>query len=236
MTTSTKKRATARPARSRDARVARDINIPERIADGLRELIARGAFPPGLQLRQMELAERFNSSRVPLREALKRLSAEGIVDHDPNRGFFVAPLSSDEARQLYRMRHLLEAEVLSTVRWPSREQLTALRKQLKTLETALKEQDAAAWLERYRELYAAIFDLSPDKVLIAEVLRLIRLTERYRVLATQVLPSAKRKVTQERHLLAVLAKRDRKRLLAVFEDDRTRIEEGIQAVLKSRGL
>jgi DNA-binding GntR family transcriptional regulator len=214
----------------------RDTNLPEVIAEHLRELITRGALPPGLQLRQMELADRFNSSRLPLREALKRLSAEGIVDHDPNRGFFVAPLSVDEARQLYRMRHLLEREVLSTVSWPSAEQLAGLRSQLTLLEASLKQQDTAAWLERHREFYRSIFDLSPEKVLVAEVLRLIRLTDRYRALAAQALPTSQRKATQERHLLSVLAKRDRKRLLAVFEADRTRIEEGIHAVLAARGL
>jgi DNA-binding GntR family transcriptional regulator len=206
------------------------------IADQLRELIARGTLAPGLQLRQMELAERFHASRVPIREALKLLSGEGMVEHDPNRGFFVAPLSLDEARQLYRIRHLLEAELLKTVAWPSAEQRAALRGQLRDLEASLKDQNAPEWLERHRAFYRAIFDLSPDKVFVEEVLRLIRLTDRYRALAAHALPSGQRKATQERHLLAALAERDRKRLLAVFEQDRTRIETGIEAVLTARGL
>lgn len=227
--------ATSRSKRAKNS-APREINLPEAIASQLRELITRGTFPPGLQLRQMELAERFESSRVPLREALKLLCAEGIVDHDPNRGFFVAALSVDEARQLYRIRHLLEAEVLRTVKWPSMKVLASLRKQLDRLERALKAQDRNAWLERHREFYAAIFDLSPEKVLVAEVLRLIRLTDRYRALAALVLPSDERHVAQERHLLEVLEKKDRRRLLRVFDQDRTRIEDGIQAVLRDRGL
>jgi DNA-binding GntR family transcriptional regulator len=214
----------------------REANLPKLIADHLRALITRGTLPPGLQLRQMDLAERFKASRVPLREALKLLSAEGIVEHDPNRGFFVAPLSSNEARQLYRIRHLLERELLETVAWPSTAQLAELRKRLTVLDAALKQQDAAGWLEHHREFYRAIFDLSPEKVLVAEVLRLIRLTDRYRALAAHALPSTKRKATQERHLITLLAKRGRKRLMAVFEADRTRIEEGIQTVLEARGL
>ena len=214
----------------------REANLPETIARELRELITRGTFPPGLQLRQMELADRFESSRVPLREALKLLCAEGIVDHDPNRGFFVAPLSVDEARQLYRMRHLLEAEVLRTVQWPSKDALRALRKQLEQLEAALQDRDRNAWLVGYRGFYQSIFDLSPEKVLVAEVLRLIRLTDRYRALAAEVLPSSERHVEQERQLLEVLEKRDRRRLLRVFDKERTRIEEGIQSVLRGRGL
>lgn len=91
------------------------IDIPAQIAQEIRKLINRGQLPPGLQLRQSDLADRFGISRVPVREALKLLAAESIIEHDPNRGFFVAPLSTDEARQLYRLRHLLEAELLSTV-------------------------------------------------------------------------------------------------------------------------
>lgn len=215
---------------------ARETNLPKVIADQLRELIARGTLPPGLQLRQMELAERFAASRVPIREALKLLSGEGIVAHDPNRGFFVAPLSNDEARQLYRIRHLLEGELLKTVRWPSAGELAALREQLKQLESSLQDRNATEWVARHRAFYRAIFELSPEKVLVEEVLRLIRLTDRYRALAAHALPTRQRKAAQERHLLTALAKRDRERLLAVFEQDRTQIEAGIQTVLTTRGL
>jgi DNA-binding GntR family transcriptional regulator len=215
---------------------ARESNLPKRIADQLRELIGRGMLPPGLQLRQMDLAERFKASRVPIREALKLLHGEGIVEHDPNRGFFVAPLSIDEARQLYRIRHLLEAELLSTVRWPSAAELRELRAQLSQLESSLKDQNAPEWIAHHRAFYRTLFDLSPEKVLVAEVLRLIRLTDRYRALAAHVLPNRRRKPTPERHLLTALAKRDRRRLLEVFGQDRKLIEAGIQAVLTARGI
>ena len=214
----------------------RESNLPKRIADQLRELIGRGTLPPGLQLRQMDLAERFNASRVPIREALKLLHGEGIVEHDPNRGFFVAPLSIEEARQLYRIRHLLEAELLSTVRWPSAAELTALRAQLKQLESSLQDQNAPEWIAHHRAFYRMLFDLSPEKVLIAEVLRVMRLTDRYRALAAHVLPNQRRKPTPERHLVAALAKRDRKRLLTVFDQDRKQVEKGIETVLSARGI
>lgn len=211
-------------------------DLPEAIAGELRELISRGTFQPGLQLRQMELAERFESSRVPLREALKLLCAEGIIRHDPNRGFFVAPLSLDEARQLFRIRHLLEAELLGTVNWPTERELAGLRRKLNALESSLRKQDRSGWLNNHRQFYESIFNLSDQKVLVAEVLRLIRLTDRYRALAAEVLPAAERKATQEKNLLDALTRRDRRRLLRLFEVDRTRIEEGLESVLRARGL
>ncbi|MBB5444411.1 DNA-binding GntR family transcriptional regulator [Paraburkholderia sp. WSM4177] len=66
----------------------------------MRKLINRGTLAAGLQLRQSDLAGCFGICRVPVREALKLLAAEDIIEHDPNRGFFVAPLSSDETSTL----------------------------------------------------------------------------------------------------------------------------------------
>jgi DNA-binding GntR family transcriptional regulator len=216
--------------------VTRTADTPARVADQIREQIARGALAPGLQLRQLELAELHKASRVPVREALKLLTAEGVVQHDPNRGFFVSALSSAEAQQLLRIRHLLEQELLSTIEWPSKQQLALLQSQVAELEELLQAGKATEWVKKHRAFYSAIFDLSPQKVISREVMRLLSLMDRYRALAPHVLPGTERKVTQERHLVASLAKRDRDRLLRVFDEDRTRIEEGLLGVLQARGL
>ena len=214
---------------------SRSGGIPRRVADQIRDLITQGTLPPGLQLRQLELAERFNSSRVPVREALKLLTAEGVITHDPNRGFFVATLSSSEARQLYRIRHLLEQELLSTVQWPDRKQLKALNEQLDAMEELFKKGKRTEWIMRHREFHQFIFDLSPHKVLVREVLRVLRLTDRYRSLAP--LPaSTDRTMTPERHLVKALTAQDRQKLIHVFDEDRTQIEQQMLAALLTRGL
>ena len=59
------------------------------LTDQLRELIAQGSWAPGAALRQEELASRFGVSRIPVRDALHALQAEGLVVIDPNRGTFV---------------------------------------------------------------------------------------------------------------------------------------------------
>jgi DNA-binding GntR family transcriptional regulator len=212
----------------------KNSDLPGVIADEIRSLVTRGVFAPGLQLRQTDLAERFGSSRVPVREALKLLTAEGVVDHDPNRGFFVTGLSSDEARQLYRMRHLLETEVLSTVAWPSSQQMSQLNEHVDKLEKLMKDGKRAEWAVQHREFLRTIFELSPQKVLVQEVLRLLRMTDRYRSL-TPLEPSQS-KVTSERNMLKALAARDRPRLLRVFEEDRQRIEDALVGTLVARSL
>jgi DNA-binding GntR family transcriptional regulator len=95
------------PARNR-----RYATSPDRIADALREEILRGEIPPGAPLRQEELAERFQVSRIPVRDALLRLETLGLVHVYPNRGAFVISLSADEVREIYDLRLLLEGDVL----------------------------------------------------------------------------------------------------------------------------
>ena len=90
----------------------RGSTTPDLIAESLREEILRGTIPPGQPLRQEELAERFGVSRLPVRDALLRLEAQGLVEVFPNRGAFVVSLSLDEVREIYELRILLEGDMI----------------------------------------------------------------------------------------------------------------------------
>ena len=209
---------------------------PVRIVENIHDLIARGIFSPGVHLGQTDLAVRFGVSRVPVREALKLLTAEGTVIHDPHRGFFISDLSSDEARQLYRIRHLLESELLSTVRWPTKKELATLKLHLDGMEGALKTGNGIEFVLTHRAFHGAIFDLSPKRAIAKEVRRLLRLTDRYRSVAPLVIPPGARRADQERHLMEALAEQDRDKLMAGFEADRTRLEKNLLHHLEMRGL
>jgi len=211
--------------------------IPQRIAEQVRELVARGALPPGVRLGQAELAEQFDASRMPVREALKLLSAEGIVVHDPNRGFFVAKLSSDEARQLFKMRQVIENLLLESVRWPTKDELHQLHLRAKELETLLNAGDRSHWWMKHRDFHRAIFDLSPEKIIVNEAMRLWSLTDRYRsLLGLPKRPSAEREVVAKHDLVVALADKDRKTLLAVRAQRRQQFEQLLLETLETRGL
>ncbi len=85
----------------------------ENIADALREEILRGRLKSEQGLRQSKLANRFGVSTIPVREALVHLNTEGLVDFHPNRGAFVAPLSTAELREIYALRGVLEPYALT---------------------------------------------------------------------------------------------------------------------------
>jgi len=214
-----------------------DGGVPAKIANELRSLIARGTLAPGMRLGQTELAEQFNASRVPVREALKLLSSEGIIEHDPNRGFFVTRLSRDEAEQLFTLRHLVEDELLATIEWPSAEQLAELDRRAKQLEELLDAGDRSAWWGEHRQFHTLIFELSPKKTIMREAMRLWALTDRFRALLP--LPRRRgeeRNVVNKHELLQALRAKDRKKLIAVRRNRREAFERLLLETLEARGL
>lgn len=211
--------------------------VPAKIADELRSLIARGTLAPGMRLGQTELAEQFNASRVPVREALKLLSSEGIIEHDPNRGFFVTRLSRDEAEQLFTLRHLVEDELMKTIEWPDDKLIKDLERRAQRLETLLDKGDRSSWWNEHREFHTLIFNLSPKKTMMREAMRLWALTDRFRALLP--LPrraSEERSVVAKHEILEALKKRDRKQLLAARRARREAFERLLLETLEARGL
>ena len=76
--------------------------------DRIRGYVLGGDVPPGARLGQVELAERFGISRTPVREALRRLAGEGLVDFHSNRGFRVTDLGLDAVLRRMEVRSLVE--------------------------------------------------------------------------------------------------------------------------------
>jgi DNA-binding GntR family transcriptional regulator len=89
-----------------DARPATVLHTA--VAARLRTLIVEGELRPGEKLNERELAARLEVSRTPLREALKLLTAEGLVEHQPNRGAVVAQLDADDVAATFEVMAALE--------------------------------------------------------------------------------------------------------------------------------
>lgn len=211
--------------------------VPSTIASQLHAMIATGVYAPGLRLGQTKLAIQFESSRMPVREALKMLLAEGLVEHDPNRGFFVARFSSPEARQLFQLRDLIETELLNTIEWSSKEKLTEIRAHDKAQEQLLNAGNRAEWWKRHREFQESIFNLSPDKIIVREALRLWSLTDRYRALApVPRRPSAERDIVNRTDIIHALAQKDMPILLRARAKRRNAFKIQVLEILMDRGL
>ena len=81
-------------------------------AEILRDRILRGGFPEGEPLRQDAIAEELGVSRIPVREALRQLEAEGLVTFNPHRGAVVSTLSTQEISELFEVRSEIESDLV----------------------------------------------------------------------------------------------------------------------------
>ena len=105
--------------------------------------IAHGLLPPGMRLEEEELARRYHVSRTPVREALRQLSALGIVDTQPRQGMVVAARSAEHFNNLLEVVADLEA---SSARYAAQRMSDAERRQLLTLHEQMRDiaKEAAA--------------------------------------------------------------------------------------------
>jgi DNA-binding GntR family transcriptional regulator len=92
-------------------RLTRSLTSAERALSTLRDMIMSGALSPGARLGEVELADRLGVSRTPVREALSRLAAEGLVEIVPNRGARVATWTVAELEGVFDLRATLEPQL-----------------------------------------------------------------------------------------------------------------------------
>lgn len=128
---------------------------PEVVADFIRDAIYRNELRPGEQLQQEELAAKFGISRIPVRDALRQLQGEGLVDLYPNRGAFVSNPGMEELREVFELRILLETYALRlAVPQFSQEQMEACTSLLVQLESIGNRAD---WSRVDQEFHAALY-------------------------------------------------------------------------------
>lgn len=92
--------------------IAQTASAADLVFEALRQAIIEGELQDGEPLRQDEVAKLFNTSRIPVREAISRLEEQGLVTSQRYKGAVVAGLSIDEATEIFEFRALVECEVI----------------------------------------------------------------------------------------------------------------------------
>ncbi|HWJ13798.1 MAG TPA: GntR family transcriptional regulator, partial [Gemmatimonadaceae bacterium] len=114
--------------------------------EALRERILRGDYPEGEPLRQDALADELGVSRIPVREALRQLEAEGLVTFSPHRGAVVSTLSLEEIEELFELRADIECELLRrAIPNTGAEHLTRANDLLDEFDAALADRESERW-------------------------------------------------------------------------------------------
>ncbi|WP_307858097.1 GntR family transcriptional regulator [Cellulomonas fulva] len=144
-----------------------DRSLATKIYLELRERIIQGAIKPGERIRERELAEELDVSRIPLREALPRLEAEGFIRTLPRRGAVVTELSLRDVEELFEVRTSLEvlATRLATEACASGADGSELTEALHAAEAALASGDDAEIASVNSTLHEKILRLSGNSLL-----------------------------------------------------------------------
>lgn len=146
----------------------------------IREEILSGEMPPGETISQLRLSERLGVSRTPLREAIRLLEREGLVDSEVNHRSRVAPFSVSDLEQLYAMRVQIEAlGIRVTVPRLSTDDLESMEATLLRMSEYAGAEDYEGWEPPHRAFHESLVSLAGDR-LVATISQLYSHTERYR--------------------------------------------------------
>jgi DNA-binding GntR family transcriptional regulator len=154
--------------------------ISSAISTQLRDAVLSGAYPSGAQLRQDALAAQFGVSRIPVREALLQLEAEGLVQIVPHKGAVVAGLSLAEIDDVFELRLLLEVRLLKrSAPLLTDEDFADLDRIQLAFGEAIRGKDAARWGVLNAELHAALYRRADLPRTAGIVANLLTASERY---------------------------------------------------------
>jgi DNA-binding GntR family transcriptional regulator len=176
------------------------------VVDELRERIVSGALAAGTKIDQQALAEELGVSRMPVREALRRLSAEGFVELISHRGAVVAELSHDEIIEIYEMRGVLQG-LASRLALPhyTAEYVDELREILEKLDST---KDMAEWIELHRVFHERIETPSGARHILTLIERLTQQCAPYLQISVRFLHAEESAIELHHAILDAIVQRD----------------------------
>jgi DNA-binding GntR family transcriptional regulator len=195
------------PTREREGLATANVSAAEQVAEDLRRRILAGEIVPGERIRQEEVAERFGVSRLPVREALRMLEAEGLTELETKKSARVPLLDMRQVALMYQMREKLEPLALTE----SIPHLTEAQiDRLDDLQARIaKDDDLQHFLNLDRELHLLSYAGCDSDQLLGAVTRLWNSTQYYRRAFMRVTGPQRRWVVNAEHALLLDAIRRR---------------------------
>ncbi len=174
----------------------------------LRERILRGDFLEGAPLRQDALAAELGVSRIPVREALRQLEAEGLVTFSPHVGAVVSTLTLGEIKELFDLRALIEPELLrQAIPLTRTDHLYHAQRLLQEFEAACRSGDLEAWSALNSEFHAALLEPAAQPLTMGVLRYLHNQTNRYTRLHAAVTRSQGRALREHTEILEAVERR-----------------------------
>jgi len=192
--------------------------LHDEVADRLRELILSGGMEPLARVNELELCERFGTSRTPLREAIKILSAEGLVDLLPNRGARVASLGAEEIDEMVQVVAGLEgvAAELACMR-AAEDEIDAIEADTEAMAKAFERRDEAAYFTLNRAIHEGLMAAARNRTLSSLYANLSSRIQRMRYTAHKTEAQWRRAMDEHVEMARLLRAREGERLSALMK-------------------
>ncbi len=182
----------------------------------LRSAIVTGALAEGAPVRQDDVARLFNVSKIPVREALKQLEAEGFVTFQRNRGATVASLSEPEIVQVFEVRAILESNAVR-LSVPLMTEAHFERSE-RAADAFAREPDVSAWADLNWEFHASLYAAAERPYMLQLIRTVNDRIERYLRVQLTVSGGHARAVHEHAEILAACRARDAERAAAMVFD------------------
>ncbi len=204
----------------------------------LKEEIRTNRMPPGFQAPEPEIALRLGMSRTPVREALIRLEAEGLVELIPRRGARVLPISAADMKEIYEILTALEPEAAAhlAARGPSHAELEPLETATNRMEEALDADDLDAWADADDLFHSTLLELHGNRRLLGFVQELLDQAHRARIVTLRMRKPPRESTKDHRDVLVMLHKGDADGARQVFRAHRERAAAELLALLEDYKL
>ncbi|MDV8020282.1 GntR family transcriptional regulator [Rhodococcus sp. IEGM 1330] len=203
----------------------------------LRRVILAGDAPPNTPIPLNEVAELFGVSRIPVRESLKTLIGEGLVDHRPNLGYTVAQLTAAELREMYIVREVLETAALpiavELATDADREHIIEINRQL---EASLARDDSREYHRLSREFHLALTNPSRMHRLLNMLESAWNITEPVQPMVHVAETDRSSLHSDHAEMLSAFLARDSEALLNAAQHHHTRLNSVISTLSNEHGL
>ena len=197
------------------------------IVESLTRAIALHRLRPGTKLAEQKLADHFGVSRTLVRQALFQLAQNRLVTLEPARGAFVAAPTVEEARQVFAVRRMLEAQMTRAfVRELTPARIRALREHVAQEKAAFDKQDAAAGVELLGDFHVRMAELMGNEVL-AQILGDLVARSSLISLMYQRDGAARHSLEEHVEIVRALAARDEKRAVRLMDEHLQHVEESL---------
>ncbi len=207
------------------------IEAYERLKHDIRQNI----LPPGFQRTEPEYAERLGMSRTPVREALIRLEADGLVKLIPRRGARVLPVSARDMEDIYEILTALEPAAAASLAKsrPDAEALSPLREAYVAMKQALDAEDLDAWAEADDLFHRILLEMHGNERLLGFVQNLYDQAHRARIITLRLREWPVKSTQEHEQILLALEAGDPVLAETVFRQHRERTCRELLAILNN---